>query len=185
MSRRRLFFALWPEPALAARLSDAAQRLGLAAARPSAVEDLHVTLCFLGAVEDAMVDALTRKAGQISAAGFELEFDAVEHWRRARVLAAVCTRIPANALALADELRLSARSLGIGLEARPWHPHVTLLRGLPAADALPRWSEAPLRLRAQSFYLAQSQELEGTTESNAARARYRRLAVWPLRASDN
>jgi 2'-5' RNA ligase len=182
LSTRRLFFALWPEAPVAAQLQQSARMAGTTGGRQPLVADLHVTLCFLGAVEDAVAAQLTRRAAEIVAAAFELEFDGLEYWKRARVLAAVCSHIPAAALALAGALRSSAESLGLLPDERPWRPHVTLRRGLsfsaaPTAAVLPA---KPLRLMARSFYLAQSQEVEATTASAAVRARYRRLAEWPL-----
>ncbi len=182
LSIRRLFFALWPETPLAAQMQQSARLCGLEDGRAPLAEDLHVTLCFLGAVEEAVVPELTQRAGRISATAFELEFDALEYWKRARVLAAVCSRVPAAAHALAGALRSGAESLGLTPDERPWRPHVTLRRGLVSAVAPPP-AAAPLRLMARSFYLAQSQELEATTASAAARARYRRLAEWPLRVA--
>lgn len=161
-------------------MQQAAHLPGLLGGRTPVAGDLHVTLCFLGAVEQTLVAQLTRRAAAISTAAFELEFDVLEYWHRARVLAAVCSRVPAAALALAEALRSSAQSLGLTAEQRPWCPHVTLRRGLASAAAPPLPLAAPLHLRARSFYLAQSQELEATS-AGAASARYRRVAAWPLR----
>jgi 2'-5' RNA ligase len=185
LSARRLFFALWPEAGVGAQLQQLAQMAEIAGGRAPVVADLHVTLCFLGAVPDAVVAELSRRAADISAATFELEFDGLAYWKRSRVLAAVCTRVPAAALALAGALRISAESLGLRPDDRPWRPHVTLRRGLAsgATPMLPRLPAGPLRLTARSFYLAQSQELEATTASATASARYRRLAAWPLQTT--
>lgn len=164
-------------------MQQAAQMAGVVGGRTPVAADLHVTLCFLGAVEEAVVAELSRRAAAISAVAFELEFDALAYWKRARVLAAVCCRVPAEGLALAGALRSSAESLGLTPDERGWRPHVTLRRGLAAGAApmTPLVPSTPLRLPARSFYLAQSQELEPTTARAATRARYRRLAAWPLR----
>jgi 2'-5' RNA ligase len=187
VSPRRLFFALWPEPGEAARLRDAARALELAAGRVPAAVDLHVTLCFLGAVEEGAVAALRARAAAIRADPFALEFDTLEYWRRSRVLAATCSRVPAAAAALALELRASARGTGLTPDERPLQPHVTLVRGLGKAPnllRLPQRLTASLPIAAGAFYLAQSQELEAPSAGDAARPRYTRLASWPLRPGD-
>lgn len=167
---------------MAAQLQQSAHMAGATGGRRLLAADLHVTLCFLGAVEDAVAAVLIRRAAEIAAVAFELEFDGLEYWKRARVLAAVCSRIPPAALALAGALRSSAESLGLRPDERCWRPHVTLCRGMDfgAASTPAALPPRPLRLMARSFYLAQSQEVEATTASAAVRARYHRLAAWPL-----
>ncbi|HEY3809652.1 MAG TPA: RNA 2',3'-cyclic phosphodiesterase [Steroidobacteraceae bacterium] len=183
MSAPRLFFALWPDLATAGRFEQAAAWSATTAGRRPALADLHVTLCFLGAVDETAVPALSARTAAIDAAEFELEFDALEYWRRSRVLAATCSRTPPAADALAQSLRAAARSVGLTPDERPLLPHVSLLRALgpAAAPRQPPQLAATLRLAAQRFYLAQSQELPQTSAGGAAPARYRRLAEWPLR----
>ena len=94
MGTRRLFFALWPDADFIARLRTAAQPLGLAGGRAVTDLDLHVTLCFLGAVEESNLPALCEHAAALQLPPFELEFGAIEYWARSRVLAATSTTCP-------------------------------------------------------------------------------------------
>jgi 2'-5' RNA ligase len=193
VAARRLFFALWPEriwsERLLAAVPTAAGTGADAAGRVVAAMDLHVTLCFLGAVEEALLEPLCQYASGLRATDFELEFDALEYWRRSRVLAATAAQVPSAACALAAMLGEGARALGLRAEERTLRPHVTLVRGLagwesqaaPAAlhpGALPL--TPPLRLAARRFYLAQSHELEAATATEPQGGRYARLAGWPL-----
>jgi 2'-5' RNA ligase len=182
LSALRLFFALWPDPATAARFEHAGGFARASGRRP-ALADLHVTLCFLGAVDETAVPALAACAAAIDVAAFELEFDGLEYWRRSRVLAATCSRTPPAAHALAQALGAAARSVGLAPDERPLLPHVTLLRALGSAATgqPPPQPATTLRLAAQRFYLAQSQELPQTIAGGSAPTRYRRLAEWPLR----
>src|SRR5690606_31860920 len=58
-ARPRLFFALWPGPALAATLADwAAQAQAACGGRAMRPDTLHLTLAFLGAVDAERAAAL-------------------------------------------------------------------------------------------------------------------------------
>jgi 2'-5' RNA ligase len=183
---RRLFFALWPEAGWYEPLLRAAQPLlAGAAGRPLAQLDLHVTLCFLGAVDEPAVAALSERAAGIESQGFELLFDAFEFWPRARILAATCSSAPASASELASTLRATALGLGLQPDLRPWRAHMTLLRAASAPAPVLLAQHAPalrLSLPARRFYLAQSHELGANCAETAPTRRYSVLAGWPLRA---
>jgi len=173
---RRVFFALWPDPGWCEPLLDAAQPLlAGAAGRPLAQVDLHVTLCFVGAVDEPMVERLRERAASIESDGFELLFDAFEYWPRARILAATCSSAPAAADALASALRETA--LGLGLQ-----PDLLRAAGVQAASLLAEPVPAlRLALPVRRFYLAQSHELGADSAETAPPRRYAVLAGWPLR----
>ena len=187
MGTRRLFFALWPEAHFISRLRSARQPLESTAGRAVVDPDLHVTLCFLGAVEESTLPALRVGAAALELPSFELEFAAIEYWSRSRVLVAASSASPPAALALTRSLQVLARTLALRVEERPLQLHMTLLRGLAAAaPAVERsWPlSPPLRLAAAKFYLAQSQQLEATSAGDLAPGRYTQLAAWPLRPRD-
>ncbi len=192
METRRLFFALWPDAPWCSRLiAAAAPLLDAAGGRALAQVDLHVTLCFLGAVDAARSAALGVRAGQIEAAAFELEFDRLEFWREAGIVAATVARVPPPAMALAQALAAAARQVGLAPDPKPWRPHLTLMRGLTAqrlaAQPLPvrgtdgAWPVLRLRLPVARFYLAESQGLGAQAEAGAEVPRYALLRSWPLR----
>jgi RNA 2',3'-cyclic 3'-phosphodiesterase len=185
---RRIFFALWPEADFVARLRAVADPLGLAGGRAVADLDLHMTLCFLGAVEESSLPALCERAAALQLPPFELEFEAIEYWSRSRVLAATSSTMPAAGEALAGALHAQARALGLRTDERRLRAHVTLLRGLaasPGPAAAPWMLSPPLQLTANNFYLAQSQQLEAASAGSLAPCRYARLAAWPLRIRAN
>jgi len=185
---RRLFFALWPEGDFIARLRAVAHPLGLAGGRAVADLDLHVTLCFLGAVEESSLPALCERVAALQLPPFELEFEAIEYWSRSRVLAATSAMMPAAGVALAEALHAQARALGLRTDERPLRAHVTLLRGLaanPGPAAAPSMLLPPLQLVANNFYLAQSQQLEAASAGSLTPCRYARLGAWPLRMNAN
>ncbi|MFI4866548.1 MAG: RNA 2',3'-cyclic phosphodiesterase [Steroidobacterales bacterium] len=187
---RRLFFALWPDGPWSSRLIEAAAPvLSKVGGRALASVDLHVTLCFLGAVDDAQSAALCARAGQIEAASFELAFERLEWWRAARIVAASVACVPPAGVALAAALAKAAQQIGLVPDLKPWRPHVTLLRGasmpqLPAELAAEQvgdaWPALQLTLPVTRFYLAESQGLGAQVCGRAEAPRYATLASWPL-----
>jgi 2'-5' RNA ligase len=169
----------------------AAPALAAAGGRALARVDLHVTLCFLGAVAEPAIAQLHERAASIDAAAFELSFERLELWREARILAATVEPVPGAGVELAAALAEAARAVGLEPERRPWRPHMTLARAVTRPGAAAAAAEAalgvaaqslPLTFSAQRFYLAQSQGLGAQDCSNAAAPRYATLASWPLRS---
>lgn len=184
---RRLFLALWADPDAAAALLSQARTLEPLAGRLQAPGDLHVTLCFLGNLDDAVLADLAARLDVIRADPFELEFTRIEYWPQSRVM--VCAtgpEVPEAARGLALTLGTCAAAAGVAVEDRPFRPHVTLLRGLPRRGAHPPCAQlsVPYRLRARNFHLAESQLLERESASASSAPRYRRLREWVLRGED-
>jgi 2'-5' RNA ligase len=92
-------------------------------------ENLHVTLAFLGsrpaAELPAVLDVLGRAAGGAERPRFE-----VERYRETRSVGMLVLRDPSGAAgALARRLHADLAGLGVYRpEARPWLPHVTVVR---------------------------------------------------------
>jgi RNA 2',3'-cyclic 3'-phosphodiesterase len=180
---QRVFFALWPDEAFCTRLHIAAvPLLERLEGRRSAAVDWHVTVCFIGSVNEAVLATLQTGAGALEPCGFALQFDRLEYWKEARVVAITATAVPPAALELAQALRSLMRSVGLTPDERPLRPHLTLMRGVA-----PRvWSVVHagrdqrlndgLDFNARAFYLACSEPNAHSPE----RVQYSRLASWPL-----
>lgn len=126
MNHRRLFFAVWPDESLRAALEAARARLFPLAGRPVDPANLHVTAAFLGAVDEVKLARLAELAGPV--APFPMVFDRLEHWSRARVLAAVASQPPPRLRAIVEGLWQRLDRLGFAREPRPFVPHLTLVR---------------------------------------------------------
>jgi 2'-5' RNA ligase len=163
---RRVFFALWPSEAQQAALADAAQSASQAAdGRLVPAINFHVTLVFVGSVAEVRMQSLFKIAEDVSAAWsscesdgapLQLAFDAVEYWRKAKIICAVASTPSATASALSEVLKTRLLAGGFtadlkssGSVGRPetqsFRPHVTLarklLRPIPAMDIGPvAWS---------------------------------------------
>ena len=86
----RLFFALAAHARAERGADRAGRRRSSRSCRRSAVpaENLHATLCFIGAVEDEKLDALRAAAASIRGRPATLRFDALEYWETPKILCA-------------------------------------------------------------------------------------------------
>ena len=124
----RLFIAL-PLPE-AVRLQLTLMAGGVPGARWTPPEHMHLTLRFLGDVDDPAGDDLADALGMIAAEPFALRLAGVGQFgdrRRARVLWAGVEAC-AELLALQAAIESLVVRLGHAPESRRYHPHVTLAR---------------------------------------------------------
>jgi 2'-5' RNA ligase len=126
MARRRLFYAIWPEPAERAALAAAAQSLFPLSGRPVAAADFHITLAFVGAVDDARLAAFQALAQPLTP--FDVTLDALEHWPKPRVLVAAARHASSQLAATVAALWRQLDRLGVAREPRPFQAHATLAR---------------------------------------------------------
>lgn len=169
---RRLFLALWPDEAAAAALDaaglDAQRQLG---GRRMHRDTLHITLAFLGGVEESRLAGLVEGLGGVSGEPFTLRLDQLAHWRHNHIVWAGCAERPAALDALVGALRQRLAGLGFAVDDTPFVPHVTLLRKVPRAEPLP--AMGAIVWPVSGWVLMESRLSE-------AGASYRRLAGWPL-----
>jgi 2'-5' RNA ligase len=135
-----LFFALWPDHARQAALAHATQDVVLACGgRAVPPEKFHVTLAFVGSVPEssvAKVEAIGHQVAiEVQRAPVQLTLDAIEYWKKAKVVCATA-REPHNAGArLADTLATALKSrltaVGFTPDLKPFRPHISLARNVP------------------------------------------------------
>jgi 2'-5' RNA ligase len=197
--RQRVFFALWPEPEVARALY-AAGRLAheTCGGRVMRRDTLHMTLAFLGDVEDARLEAACEAATEAAAkvppsasneSGFAdrnnadyrrpvvgagdtaMAVDRLGYWGHNHIVWAGCGDTPPALLFLADELAGRLRSRGFRIESRPFVAHATLLRHARCGGDLP--ALPPIAWPVHDFVLVVSEPApEGP--------HYRVLRRWPL-----
>jgi 2'-5' RNA ligase len=172
--QHRVFFALWPDAAaLDALEAAAAAGQACCGGRRMRRDSLHLTLAFIGAVDDERLAQLHEIAAGIAAAPYELVLDRLGWWPHNRILWAGCSETPSHQRRLYEPLAGALTASGFQLDPRPHVPHLTLLRHA-RCDRLPELA-APIRWRVGEFTL-----VESSLQSDGAR--YRVLARWPLRA---
>jgi RNA 2',3'-cyclic 3'-phosphodiesterase len=107
----------------------AALRGGLPGARWIEPEDYHVTLRFIGDVDDTLAREVALLLGKVSRPPLELRLDGLSSFggRRPRAVIATLAQTPALMELQAEHERLMQR-VGLEPEGRKYTPHVTLAR---------------------------------------------------------
>jgi len=165
----RLFFALWPDAAAAAALARLAQEVvRVAGGRPVPPEKLHLTLAFLGEVDESRMPLLPDCA-RLRAAGFRLELDRVGSFRRARVAWAGASAPPRELLGTQAMLAGRLAAAAFSLDEREYTPHLTLARRIERP--IPPAAIPPVAWNADALTLVRSESGTG---------RYSVLERWPL-----
>jgi 2'-5' RNA ligase len=160
----RLFFALWPDAAAASKLAEASKALALlAGAKPVPQEKIHLTLAFLGDLDEGRLDAARQAANGLEHEAFELVLDEWGSFRGARVAWAGCARAPGALVRLQADIADRLRRAGFALEDRPFTAHVTLARKV--TRAIGRRKAEPIAWRAREVALVRSQLGKGSYET--------------------
>lgn len=168
---QRLFFALWPDEAVRARLWRALGKVPLKDGKRVAAENLHITLVFLGPVTADQRSCVESVAAAVQGKGFRLTLDRIGHWPKPRVLWAGSSAAPAELLALVQALTEGLKRCGFTPEARPFQAHLTLARKVSRVK--PGLIMEPVAWQVDRFCLVRSLTLpEG--------AKYEVVASWPL-----
>jgi 2'-5' RNA ligase len=123
----RLFTGLEVPPDVAQALS--MLRGGLPGARWIDPENYHVTLRFIGDVDDSIAHEVASLLGRVKRNAFEIRLDGITSFGSKKPRAVVATVAPSPALieAQAEQERLMQR-IGLEPEGRKYTPHVSLAR---------------------------------------------------------
>ena len=175
----RLFFALWPSDAQRRALTDLTEpALASIQGKPVKPSNLHLTLAFLGKVPGQAFAELVAFGGSARQPAVEITFNRLAYWPKPRVVVALAARVPQSGQAIVDWLWSGLIPLGYPREARPWQPHLTLVRHVRQPPAPSFGPELPARAAAAAAAGWGLALVESTTHPEGAR--YRALAEWPL-----
>ncbi len=177
----RVFFAIWPDSDAKTRLV----RLGRSlqgesgcTGRATKVENIHLTLVFVGEVEPARLATLCRVAGEIptsAARAFDLMIEKIGYWKHKGILYTALGSVPDELLDLVSTLRGAVADAGFVLESRPYVPHVTLMRNA-SCPSLPELM-GPIRWQVREWMLVRSEQ---TSDGPI----YAPVGRWPLIAPE-
>ena len=182
---RRLFFALWPDASVRGALAARAETARRAASpdavpdepgrlppsgRPIPVDNLHLTLAFLGKVEETRISEVTGAVAALDLPGFELTIDRRGWWKKSSILWLGPSAPPAALNRLVKALWTALEPLGFWSDFRDFRPHVTVARRCMRGG---RGEVEPVAWPVREFALMVSDlDHKGAT--------YRVLETWPL-----
>jgi len=170
----RLFFALWPRDIEREAFVGWQHALQpLCGGRFVAADNLHATLVFVGEVALDRLESLKLAAEEVSAAGFDISFDAARYWGHNHIVYAAPTFVTAQLLNLVVALEQCLQKHHFSFDQRTYKPHVTLLRSAQWTDTPLPWMP-PVQWHAEDFALVQS-------SSAAAGVHYDVLAKFSLK----
>ena len=156
----RLFFALLPDAAASKRLAEVAAGLDLRTSRPVPAENYHVTLTFIGDIEDSALSSLRKLGEALTAFRGAVSFCKCEFWPHSRVLVVAGDAISPAIVDFVDRLQfLVASHRTSNAMEHCWKPHVTLARNVSQAPVLQAMS--PIGWIASSFALMSSERRDG------------------------
>lgn len=135
--------------------------------------DLHLTLIFLGGLDEEARRCVQGIPPIVGVAPFALHLDQVGHWLRPGVIWCGPATIPDGLGRLVARLGQGVAGCGLALDPRSYRPHVTLVRGVRTARPLP--ARPPLGGIAWPVT-----ELVLAGGKGGAPPRYRVLRRWPL-----
>lgn len=150
----RLFFALWPPRAAAEALHAwALEARRVTGGRATRAESIHLTLAFLGEIEERRLPELR----SLSAGGeaHALPIEQARYWARNRIVWAGPKEIPDRLRALAGSLAARLAERNFPAETRPFAAHVTLIRKARGPGELPKLPAVDWRVR--EYLLVRSQ----------------------------
>jgi 2'-5' RNA ligase len=137
-------------------------------ARWARVEGLHVTLKFIGHVNDAVVEQVKAALLGMKAAPFEVKFAGVGFFPNPNAGRVFWAGVDGGGSLprLASSIDAAMEKLGLARETKPYRPHLTLARtsSRPLRELKPLLAEAPPQfgtMTAREFFLYQSQPQRG------------------------
>jgi 2'-5' RNA ligase len=148
----RLFFACWPPAETAQALAHwAAEVRNDCGGKLTAVENIHLTLAFLG---EAQADPAVAAAREVKARAHELPIDSARYVKRNEMVWVGPEAVPQELASLAAQLRDALVRRQFRLEERPFAAHVTLIRKARRPSSIPPLPE--LRWPVGEFLLVAS-----------------------------
>jgi 2'-5' RNA ligase len=129
MSRKRLFFALWPDDGQRDRLRDCISPIAkLIEGRHVHRGNWHVTTAFIGGFDESLISDLQARAAEVAVEPFSLRFDRIEFWPRPRVACLIAPTVPAELGYLVKEHNRVLADFDVPVEERAYRPHITIAR---------------------------------------------------------
>lgn len=151
---QRLFFALWPDDAVRNSIASfAKQAAEHHQGKRVRTDNLHLTLAFLGNVDDIQRDCVEAMASSLTMTSFSLCLEHTGIFPRPKVLWLGVKENPDALMQLAASLRQGAQDCGVQLNDKGFNPHVTLMRKVTQLHDV---ELEPIHWKVNNFCLVQS-----------------------------
>lgn len=154
MSSRRLFLAIWPEEDQIDQLFDLQGKYS-AWGRQVIPENFHITLLFLGQVEDDALQCFIHNVSSITFEPFRISLDQLGYFNKTRIFWVGSANPPAELEMLFKRVRNCAVRCGFSQLTKRYVPHVTLLRNAEVPVTNPNFK--PIEWQVHDFHLVESQ----------------------------
>ena len=129
MATRTLFFALWPDNRQRDRLRDFITPVAKTVeGRMVERSDWHITLVYIGDVDERYIPEILEGARAIQFEPFRLRLDRMEFWPRPKIAALVPPRVPPELDKLVEDLKGVVFAAGNEPVERVYRPHITVVR---------------------------------------------------------
>ena len=135
-AKRRLFFALWPNDQIRHLIVEQFKQLPKALnGRAIQPHNLHITLNFVGSVNQDIQACMQAAAKTIRAKSFICNLDCFGYFSRSKTLWLGSQDTPAGLTHLHNELSEALTNCGYSAEKRIFKPHITLIRKCTLEDS--------------------------------------------------
>ena len=168
----RVFFALWPSPAIQQQLHAIAKQLQPhCKARVMHSETLHLTLQFIGNIKRTDLPKLIAAASKVATPPFTLKLEKIAFWKHNHIAYATLKNHAPMLNELVAALKTLLAAQGVVYADTQFSPHVTLMRNVE--HALQAQDFPAIEWQIGSFVLVESK----ITDQGA---HYKTLHQWPL-----
>jgi 2'-5' RNA ligase len=134
----RLFFAIWPDESVVQHLKQLAEPvMQTTSGKITPPENWHLTLAFLGNIDQSHKQCMEKAATQIQSTHFTLTFEQFGYWSKNRILWLGVDKTPDTLTDLVKQLNQQLYPCGYSPEIRPFKAHLTLMRKAFLTKALP------------------------------------------------
>lgn len=178
---KRVFFGLEPDAETCRGIADWRDRQTSCDGQAVPAANFHITLAFVGELDDAALERLSRAAdvwfAQGVAHGGALTINDAGYWPRPGIFWLGPTHWPESLQQLSQKLGLLAGAVGSKRDRRPFHPHITLYRRCRIAPA------APLQL--PTFTLRYRHCTLFESRQGRQGVSYQALLDWPLESAND
>ena len=155
----RLFFGLSVEPERSREIARWREKSLPPFAKPVPEDNFHLTLSFLGEVNEARRIELGRSASRVRSPAFSLKFVETGLWLKQGIFYLAPETLPEVLESLVEQTRQIAMRGGLRVEKRKYFPHLTLARRChvaPPASLMP----PDFDIRFGSFALFESRNMK-------------------------